>query len=312
MKFLTRFLILLIVLGMFYLCMKIVMTTPRQRVMAGQTALYSLSAGSKEKPRRTSITLDSFLHVQQLRRKQLRNFCKKFPQFGNVSTSDSAEHLLSSMTLSHKLMTLYCKPEDVTIDGWEELVQSLERRSDVTIRNPLPVDDSASIDTLAKYNPTMFAQVLRTYTKILFVGDPYERLISLYMQGNAGEVTFEEFIEDILLMELGEGGISSSSVITLCFPCFVQYDYIVLLDFLRVELPHLLKRMGLPESVGVPPSVDHEGKATSRWLLENLFRGLSKEQFKQISQLYSWDFAAFPFHNSLIGNRTVGRNVLRW
>ncbi|XP_056419401.1 carbohydrate sulfotransferase 14-like isoform X2 [Hyla sarda] len=280
--------------------------------MEGNERVFSKTfiLGARVDPRRTSITLDSFLHVQQLRKKQLRTFCTKIPHLHSLNASDSAEHLLSRMMLSHKLMTLYCKSADVTIEGWEELVQSIERRSDVTLRKPLPVEDSGP-DSLAKYNPTMLAQVLRTYTKVLFIRDPYERLVSLYLHGNAGAITFEEFIEDILMMEAGEGGISSSSIIHLCSPCFVQYDYIVMTDFLKAELPHLLKRMGLPESVELPASIDQDNKATSRWLSKNLFRGLRQEQFKQVSQLYSWDFAAFPLRNSLVGNRAMGKNVSR-
>ncbi|CAJ0956440.1 unnamed protein product [Ranitomeya imitator] len=237
MKFGIRFLILLVVLGILYWWLKMVTMAQRRQGRTEQ------AAGTGEEPRRTSITLDSFFHVQQLRKKRLRHFCNRFPQFRGLNSSGSAEHLLSSMTISHKFMTLYCKPADVTIDGWEELVQAMERRADVTLRNPLPVDDSVP-DILAKFNPTMLAQVLRTYAKVLFVVDPFERLVSMYMQGNAGEVSFEEFIEDILLMETGEGGVSSSSVISLCYPCFVHYDYIVMVDFLPAELPHLLRRIG--------------------------------------------------------------------
>ncbi|XP_044148163.1 carbohydrate sulfotransferase 11-like isoform X1 [Bufo gargarizans] len=300
MKFSIRFSILLVVLGIIYFWMKMVMMAQRRQVMTGQTA------GLREEPRRTSVTLDSFLHVQQLRKRQLRHFCNRFPHLRALTASGSAEHLLSSMTVSHKLMTLYCKPADVTIDGWEELVQAAERRSDVTLRNPLPVDDNDTVpDQLAKYNPTMLAKMLRTYSKVLFVVDPYERLITTYMQGNAGEVSFEEFIEDILSTEASEEGISSSSVISLCYPCFVRYDYIVLLDFLQVELPHLLRRIGLPESVKPPPPIDRKIKMTSKWLLENLLRGLDQEQLEQLSKLYSWDFAAFP----LVGNRTMHQIV---
>ncbi|KAM4043628.1 carbohydrate sulfotransferase 11-like [Anomaloglossus baeobatrachus] len=301
MKFVIRFSILLVVLGIIYWWMKVVTMAPHRKRMTEQT-------GTREEPRRTSITLDSFLHVQQLRKKQLKHFCNRFPQLRSMNTSGSAEHLLSSMTLSHKLMTLYCKPADVTIDGWEELVQAMERRSDVTLRNPLPVDDSVP-DDLSKFNPTMFTQVLRTYSKVLFVGDPFERLVSMYMQGNAGEISFEEFIEDILLMETGEGGVSSSSVITLCYPCFVHYDYIVMVDFLRAELPHLLRRIGLPDLVEPPPSIDRQIRVTSRWLSNNLFRRLGRQQSLQLSRLFSWDFAAFPLHNSLLGKRTLAKNV---
>ncbi|XP_069623989.1 carbohydrate sulfotransferase 8-like [Ranitomeya imitator] len=302
MKFGIRFLILLVVLGILYWWLKMVTMAQRRQGRTEQ------AAGTGEEPRRTSITLDSFFHVQQLRKKRLRHFCNRFPQFRGLNSSGSAEHLLSSMTISHKFMTLYCKPADVTIDGWEELVQAMERRADVTLRNPLPVDDSVP-DILAKFNPTMLAQVLRTYAKVLFVVDPFERLVSMYMQGNAGEVSFEEFIEDILLMETGEGGVSSSSVISLCYPCFVHYDYIVMVDFLPAELPHLLRRIGLPESVVPPPFIDRKIKVTSRWLSDNLFRRLGHKLFRQLSNLYSWDFTAFPLRNSLIGNRTMDENV---
>ncbi|XP_075720738.1 carbohydrate sulfotransferase 11-like isoform X2 [Rhinoderma darwinii] len=293
MKFLVRFSIFLFALGIILLWMKMAMMAPRQQTMTEQTGL-------REEERRTSITLDSFLHVQQLRKKQLRHFCNRFSQLRSLNASGSAEHLLSRMTVSHKLMTVYCKSTDVTIHGWEELVEAMERRSDVTLRNPLPADDK-----LAHYNPTTLAQILRTYTKVLFVGDPFERLVSIYMQGNAGEVAFEDFIEDVLMMETGAGGLSSSSVVSVCCPCFVQYDYIVMFDFLKAELPHVLKRIGLPESVELPPSVDRKAKLTSRWLSDHLFRGLSKEHLTQLSHLYSWDFAAFPLRNSLVGNRTM-------
>ncbi|XP_066450897.1 carbohydrate sulfotransferase 14-like [Eleutherodactylus coqui] len=304
MKFLIRLLILLIMMGIIYLWVKTVMAAGWH-----QQTMIERTAGVREEPRRTSVTLDTFLHVQQLRKKQLKRFCNRFPQLHSLNTSGSAEHLLSSITVSHKLKTLYCKPEDVTMDGWEELVQAMERRSDVTIRSPLLVEEYTDLNPgeLDKNNPTMLARVLRTYTKVLFVGNPYERLVSRYMQGSAGQVSFEEFIEDVLMMEAGEGGVSSGSVIRSCYPCFVQYDYIVMLDFLKAELPHLLRRIGLPESVKLPPSLDL--KVISRWLLDNLVRGLNKEQLKQLSQLYSWDFEAFPLRNSLFRNRTNGDSV---
>ncbi|CAN2388441.1 hypothetical protein PRIEUP_LOCUS16387 [Pristimantis euphronides] len=303
MKFWIRLLILLITLGIVYLWMQTVRTTAPRQVAAGKTA------GMREEPRRTSITVDSFLHVQQLRKKQLGHFCNRFPQLRSLNASGSAEHLLSSMTVSHKLMTLYCKPEDVTINGWEELVQAMEARSDVTIRSPLPVEDYADFirETLAHYNPTRLARVLRSHTKVLFVRDPFDRLMSLYMQGNAGEVNFEDFIEDILMMETGEDGVSSNSVIRSCYPCFVQYDYIVMFDFLKAELPHLLRRIGLPESVELPPSGDLN--VASRWLSENLLRRLGREKLRQLSHFYSWDFAAFPLRNSLFKDTTIDNST---
>ncbi|XP_071996093.1 carbohydrate sulfotransferase 11-like isoform X1 [Engystomops pustulosus] len=301
MKFMIRLVILLIVLGIIFLWMKTVIVWQRQVV----------TADIREDHRRTSITLDSFLHVQQLRKKRLRQFCRRFPQLRSVKASDSAEHLLSTVTISHKLRTLYCKPPDVSIDGWEELIQDLERRSEVTLRNVLPIgDNSSSIpDRMVNYNSATLARVLRTYTKVLFVGDPLERLVSIYMQGHSGEVSFEEFIEDILMMETRDDGGSTSSVLHLCYPCFVRYDHIVLLDFLQAEASHVLRRIGVSEAVELPPPIDRQMKVTSRWLSQKLFQALDKELLQQITELYSWDFTAFPLRNQLFGNRTLSENV---
>ncbi|KAM3930847.1 carbohydrate sulfotransferase 11-like [Leptodactylus fuscus] len=300
MKFLTRFTILLVVLGIIYLWTRMAKKGPRLQVVTVQTAEV------REEPRRTSITVDSFLHVQQLRKKQLRYFCNRYPELHRLNTSGSADYFLTGISVSHKLMTLYCKPEDVPIDGWDDFVIAMESRPDVTVKHPLPVDDS--IDQLANYSTDTLTYLLRTYTKVLFVVDPFERLISLYMQGDAGEITFEEFIDDILLEESGVDGFSPNSVLSLCHPCLVQYDYIVIEDFLEAELQHLLRRIGLPESVTLPPIVQRN-RITSRWLSNHLFRVLTEEQLRQLAKLYSWDFAAFPLRKSLLWNGTKAKNV---
>ncbi|XP_075056867.1 carbohydrate sulfotransferase 11-like isoform X2 [Mixophyes fleayi] len=301
MKLTLRFSILMLLLGIIYLWMMMIKTTPDQETVIKQTS-------TKEKLRRSSVTYDTFLHVQQLRKKKLRYFCRQFPELNTLNVSDRAEHLLSSMTVSPKLQMVYCKSTDVAIDEWEELIQEMEKRSDVTI--PSPLLDYHRPDMfphqLRDYNLTMLEQVLRTYTKVLFVRDPFQRLVSMYMQDHAGEITFDEFIEDILIMETGKSGVSSSSVISLCHPCFIQYDYIVMYDFLKIELYHLFKRIGAPDGIQLPRSTDTKSKLTSEWLAENFFRGLSKQQINQLAEIYSQDFAAFRLRNSLLWNKTLG------
>ncbi|KAM5165270.1 carbohydrate sulfotransferase 14-like [Mantella aurantiaca] len=262
------------------------------------------SSGGIEKERKVpSITTDTFLHVQQLRKKKLRNFCHQFPELKNLNKSEKADQLLSTLAVSPQLLMVYCKPSDLVIDDWEEMIQRMEERVDVTLRSPLADDDKPQMSSkkLGDYPPSTLKHVLQTFTKVLFVRDPLERLVSRYMDGHSGEVMFDEFIDDILIEEVGDDGQAFDSTVGLCHPCFVRYDYLVMYDFSEAELYHIVQRMGLPGKLH--PSRGRS-KVTSRWLAKNLLHGLSRQQISRLSVAYWSDLVAFALHNSLLWNGT--------
>ncbi|XP_072266060.1 carbohydrate sulfotransferase 14-like [Pyxicephalus adspersus] len=300
MKFLVRLSILLIGLGFIGFRIKMIKVTPIQQAMT------DLPSNIEKVAKSSSITTDTFLHVQQLRKRNLRNFCHQFPGLNNMNASEKADELLSTLAVSPKLLMVYCKPSDLAVDDWEEMIPHMEERVDVTIRSPLVDNDKPQIfpNKLADYDPPTLKHVLRTFTKVLFVRDPFERLVSRYMDGHAGEVTFEEFIDDLLLEEVGEDGLSFDSTVSLCHPCFVKYDYIVLYKYSKTELNHIVQRLGLPGKLHLSRSPRSKSKMTSRWLAENLFHGLSGQQINQLSVAYWCDLVAFGLHNSLLWNGT--------
>ncbi|XP_063775919.1 carbohydrate sulfotransferase 11-like isoform X2 [Pseudophryne corroboree] len=268
----------------------------------------SIQSDHEKTARRPFVTFDIFIHAQHLRKKKLRDFCGKFPEFTSVNASEGGEHLLSSLTVSPKLLMVHCKSPGGAFDQWEELIQAMEKGSDAGTWGALPEDHQPGTlhNKLRDYNLSTMEHVLRTYTKVLFVRDPFERLVSMYMQDHAGEITFDEFIEVILAMETSEGGdgVSASSMISLCHPCFIRYDYIVMYDFLEAELYHLINRIFSRQVILLPSPKDSKPKSPPKWLIENLFRGLSGQQRNQLSEIYSQDFAAFPLHGSLLWNHT--------
>ncbi|XP_053315884.1 carbohydrate sulfotransferase 11-like [Spea bombifrons] len=259
----------------------------------------------------STLTPDTFLHVQQLRKKKLRSFCLENPKLSGLQSVESAEHLLSRMTANEKLQMVYCKAGATGIDAWEELLEVLTEKDDVTIETPVVdlhnLNSSLTENQENRYNLAMVEKVFRSYTKIIFVRDPFERLVSAYTQGFAGEITFSEFLEDVLSLERGTRDDSGTTMVSLCQPCFVQYDYIIMLDFLRAEVFHLMKRMGIPEAVLRPKFSNIQSQLTHKWLTQNLFRGLTSEQITQLSEVYQPDLEAFPFYNSLLLNNSNGK-----
>uniref|UniRef100_A0A8C3KM32 Carbohydrate sulfotransferase n=1 Tax=Calidris pygmaea TaxID=425635 RepID=A0A8C3KM32_9CHAR len=139
-----------------------------------------------------TLTLDTFLHLQQLRKKRLRAFCR---QSGKVTTLPRSR---------------------------EERAHLLSKRQ------------------LSEFNLTEIEAMLESYTKVLFVRDPFQRLISAFMQGMGSSPSFSSFVQDVLASGQHNASATWKPLVSLCRPCLVQYDYVVVFGFLRQELvdPH--------------------------------------------------------------------------
>ncbi|GAB0187486.1 carbohydrate sulfotransferase 9-like [Grus japonensis] len=247
------------------------------------------------------LTLDTFLHVQQLRKKRLRAFCSRSGKVTMLPRSrEERAHLLSSLRVSSKLDLLYCQVPSTGMEEWQRLLQKLEKEN-VTLPVPLPYPWRHVPETqLSKYNLTEIEAMLGSYTKVLFVRDPFQRLISMFMQGMGSSPSFSSFVQDILDSEQHNTSTAWKPLVSLCQPCLVQYDYVVMFGFLRQELGHLLRRAGLPVDSLLREFTDTQAQWTYSWLSEQMFSELSLQQKQQLSHFYRWDLAAFPFSSSFL------------
>ncbi|XP_065538734.1 carbohydrate sulfotransferase 9-like [Lathamus discolor] len=250
-----------------------------------------------------TLTLDTFLHIQQLRKKRLRAFCS---HTGKVTTLPrSAEDracLLSSLRVSTKLDLLYCQVPSTGTEEWQQLLGKLEKEN-VTLPVPLPYPWHHTRETqLSKFNLTEIEAVLGSYTKVLFVRDPFHRLISTFMQGMGSSPSFSSFVQDVLDSGPRNASMAWKPLVSICRPCLVQYDYVVMFGFLRQELGYLLQRAGLPVDSLLPEFTDSQVQWTYGWLSEQMFSELSLQQKQQLSRFYRWDLAAFQFSSSFLSD----------
>ncbi|NXQ62015.1 CHST9 sulfotransferase, partial [Anthoscopus minutus] len=153
---------------------------------------------------------------------------------------------------------------------------------------------------LSEFNQTEIKAMLGSYTKVLFVRDPFHRLITTFLQGMGISPSFSSFVQEVLDSGMHNGSIAWRPLVSLCRPCLIQYDYVVMFGFLRQELGHLLRRAGLPVGSLLPELTDSQVQWTYRWLSEQMFSELSAQQKKQLSHFYRWDLAAFPFSSSFL------------
>ncbi|NWV01198.1 CHST9 sulfotransferase, partial [Upupa epops] len=160
-----------------------------------------------------------------------------------------------------------------------------------------------SLETqLSKLNLTEIEAVLGSYTKVLFVRDPFQRLISTFMQSMGSSPSFSSFVQDVLDSGEHSAHVAWKPLVSLCQPCLVQYDYVVMFGFLKQELGHLLSRAGLDAQSLLPEFTDTQVQWTYSWLSEQMLSELSLQQKRQLSHFYRWDLAAFPFSNSFLSD----------
>ncbi|NXC39373.1 CHST9 sulfotransferase, partial [Penelope pileata] len=153
---------------------------------------------------------------------------------------------------------------------------------------------------LDQLNLSTIEAMMGSYTKVLFVRDPFQRLIAAYMQSMGSSSSFSSFVQEVLDVGLRNASTAWKPLVSLCLPCLIQYDYVLLFGFLRQELGHLLQRAGLPARL--PELPDSQVLWTYSWLSKQLFSELSPQQKQQLSQFYRWDLSAFPFTHSLLSD----------
>ncbi|NXO22520.1 CHST8 sulfotransferase, partial [Cisticola juncidis] len=155
---------------------------------------------------------------------------------------------------------------------------------------------------LSQFNQTEVKAMLGSYTKVLFVRDPFHRLIATFLQGMGSSPSFSSFVQEVLDSGMHNGSVAWKPLVSLCRPCLVHYDYVVMFGFLGQELGHLLRRAGLPAGGLLPELTDSQVQWTYRWLSEQMFSELSAQQKQQLAHFYRWDLAAFPFPSSFLSN----------
>ncbi|XP_072167300.1 carbohydrate sulfotransferase 11-like [Diadema setosum] len=153
-------------------------------------------------------------------------------------------------------------------------------------------------------------KVLRTYTKFLFVRNPYSRILSAYRDkfadlklisswslaarqwlrentpdpplGNRSKVSFAQFVTYYL--QASPKNTHWEDMNKLCDPCTVDYDFIGYYETLKPDSDYILNLIGAPNSTRFPDPQKLPTHSSSDDILRRFYSRLSDEQLKRLSQ----------------------------
>ncbi|XP_060099846.1 carbohydrate sulfotransferase 9 isoform X1 [Heteronotia binoei] len=265
--------------------------------------------------------------VQEKRRAFLYNFCKK-----HIKESRPLIHLMrmvSRIYVEDKHKLLYCEVPKAGCSNWKRVLIVLNghARSTYNITHNT-VHYGKHLKKLDSYDLKGIHMRLKTYTKVIFVRDPMERLVSAfrdkfehpnsyyhpvfgksiikkYRHNADGEalttgsgVQFKEFIQYLLDSHRPIGmDIHWEQISKLCHPCIISYDYIGKFETLEEDANYFLRLIGAPEDLTFPNFKDRHStdERTNSEVVRQYLAEIPDTERQLTYDFYSLDYLMFNY-----------------
>ncbi|XP_054888522.1 carbohydrate sulfotransferase 8-like [Poeciliopsis prolifica] len=267
------------------------------------------------------------LRTQRSRRRQLNDVCSKYQKVRWKRQVRVQQ--VSRLYVEDRFRLLYCEVPKAGCSNWKRVLMVLAGRARSTQDIPHnAVHYSNQLRRLDSYDRAGIAERLRTYTKVLFVREPFERLVSAFRdkfespnsyyhpvfgraiisryRANATSsalktgsgVTFREFVQYLLDAQRPVGmDIHWERVSQLCSPCLIPYDFIGKIETLQEDADFLLHGIGAPENLTFPDFKDRNPwvKRTSSRITQDYFSQLNHTERQKVFEFYYRDYLMFSY-----------------
>lgn len=216
----------------------------------------------------------------------------------------------------------------VACTNWKRIFMILNGMANSTDPLKIPANlahHKDSIPRLSNFSLTEINNMLQTFTKFLFVRNPFERLLSAYHNKleqhyqsskyfqsrigrhivkhyrkyaskesltNGDDVTFKEFSAYLIAEEEGALNEHWRPIYNLCHPCSINYDIIGKYETFDQDSEFILKQIG--EINIVFPHAPKSSKTTSN--LQKYFSTLEHNDVRQLYNVYAKDFKLFGYN----------------
>ncbi|XP_071804249.1 carbohydrate sulfotransferase 8-like [Asterias amurensis] len=266
--------------------------------------------------------------VQLQRHKYIQESCAKHPKLtmGGISSTTQRQLLVID---KHKL--LYCFIQKAGCTNWKRLLMVMDgnqnRTEDITT-GMAHAYFGKSKRKLSSFNTQEQKHRLETYTKFIFTRHPFERVLSSYgnkfanmdvyrkspLYQQIGRYIMKNFRKNATMRELQTGETITWSewasylakanqalfdlhwkeFYQLCSPCKINYDYIGTLDTVYDDSEYIMSKLDVQTKVSYPPkSVSVPSNSSEN--IDHYMSQLSKEQIKNLWEVYQLDFELFGY-----------------
>ncbi|XP_062304736.1 carbohydrate sulfotransferase 12-like [Osmerus eperlanus] len=288
---------------------------------------------------------------QKERRRRIRGVCSgggsvEFP--GRTLTFNQIPNTeLDHLIVDDKHKVIYCYVPKVACTNWKRVMVVLSQGLLATDGQPYADPQAVPSDlvhnstlhlTFSKFwrrygrlSRHLMSVKLQSYTKFLFVRDPFVRLISAFRNklGQPNQDFYRQF-GAVMLRRYGDGGAELPEtaaeafsaglrpsftafvrylldpetereeefnehwrqVYRLCHPCQVNYDFVGRLEDLERDADQLLRILGVDRLIRFPPS--NRNRTATSWE-RDWFAGVPLDLRRKLYELYEPDFKLFGY-----------------
>ncbi|XP_020606565.1 carbohydrate sulfotransferase 11-like [Orbicella faveolata] len=183
----------------------------------------------------------------------------------------------------------------------------------------LGIHDARNFKFLGNYPMEEVDLMLKTYFKFVFVREPFERLLSAYLDkfysgdsdfhNNYGReiikryrpggnpehknITFDEYLNYVINIGKGYWNEHWQTYDKLCQPCGIQYDFIGKFENLEQEAPYVLEMSGISRKLNVSFPEIKPSRTSSK--VSFYYSQISKERLYGVLQLFCSDTEMFQY-----------------
>lgn len=279
------------------------------------------------RPHSTAGRWVSLHQGQQERKRVMREACAKY----RASSSRKAvtPRHVSRIFVEDRHRVLYCEVPKAGCSNWKRVLMVLAGLASSTADiQHNTVHYGSALKRLDTFDRQGIVRRLSTYTKMLFVREPFERLVSAFRdkfehpnsyyhpvfgkailaryRANASRealrtgsgVQFPEFIQYLLDVHRPVGmDIHWDHVSRLCSPCLIDYDFVGKFESMQEDADFFLHLIRAPGNLTFPRFKDRhsqEARTTSR-ITREYFAQLSSLQRQRTYDFYYMDYLMFNY-----------------
>ncbi|XP_066468902.1 carbohydrate sulfotransferase 9-like [Tiliqua scincoides] len=262
-----------------------------------------------------------WLERQSVRRRTLNATCLNDSLSHSVWKLEEEVARQLFVVKSHRL--IYCEVPKVGCSNWKRIILllMLNLSRDASEVDGNIVHRSNHLKKLSSYPLEQQAELLNSYTKVMFTRHPLERLVSAYRdkllhsepyysgtvaneirhlfrrnKTSTEKVTFQEFVSFVVSRQNKYTDIHWKPQFALCDPCNIHYDILGKYETLEQDAERVLRQIGAPGGLHYPNIKTHSSeKRTNSNITWTYLRKLNRGQMQKLKERYQMDFSLFNY-----------------
>ncbi|KAM5171817.1 carbohydrate sulfotransferase 9-like [Mantella aurantiaca] len=263
------------------------------------------------------------LEVTYKHRSSTVKFVCKRNNLTNISLPLNSK-VSAQLYVEHNHKLIYCEVPKVGCSNWKRIILLLSDISGLSASDlkHYEVHHSPLLRKLSSYSKDKQKKLLANYTKVMFVRNPLERVVSAYRDkflhdddvyyskivaniirkrlgidvNSTNNITFQEFVNFIIVENPRYRDIHWKPIFQLCDPCKIPYDIIGKFESMNADADFVLETIGAPKHLKYPTLKHHSNDSrTNEEITKQYLETLPPKWYRKLLEVYSIDFSMFEY-----------------